>query len=53
MINLATYRYSPKCGDKSAKAIILLFHPLHLHSNVGAHLAKAFADKGFLVLAFD
>lgn len=51
-IKLKTYRFPP-ADKKDPRALYIQFHGMDRHSNSGAHVAKAFSDAGFCVLAFD
>jgi alpha-beta hydrolase superfamily lysophospholipase len=48
-ISLATYRFD----HQSPKALIFLFHGLHMSSSIFTHLGKSLHSQGFAVLAFD
>ncbi|EGR28729.1 hypothetical protein IMG5_169260 [Ichthyophthirius multifiliis] len=51
-IKLKTYRYLPP-ENHLTKAILFLFHGLNSSVAHGSHIAKAFSEKGFIVVGFD
>lgn len=49
-VKLATYRY---VSAEQPIGVIHIFNGLYYHTNHSAHVAKAFAEQGYVVVGFD